>query len=99
MQKFNNQTFLISSLVTLLILIPSFLAAWAEDEGTIGNNFLLFGLAKVFYVLRFPCHTLFWTFFIANALLFYIGLIINCIFYGFVIERLLAYRKAIKSAK
>ena len=73
-----------------LLLIPSFLAAWAEDEGTLGSSIIWRTFAKLFYVLRFPTHTLFWTFITEfGAMVYFLGLVINCIFYGVIIERLI----------
>jgi hypothetical protein len=77
-----------------LLLIPSFLAAWAEDEGTLGTNIIWVTFAKLFYVLRFPTHTLLWTLFSnGGATIYFLGLIINCLFYGFITERLFSFVK------
>ena len=86
-KKFNGNIFATSSIIFGFVLVPSFLAAWAEDEGHsqagIGGIF-----TKLFYVLRFPTHTLFSFFFTLHPVLFFIGLLINCTFYGFIIERI-----------
>jgi len=94
MKKFNRNTFNISTTLVGLLLIPSFLAAWGEDEGTLGTNTILVTLSKLFHVLRFPTHTLLWTLFSeSGAAVFYVGLLINCCFYGLVIERLIYFFK------
>ena len=79
--------FLFSAIIILLI-IPSFLAAFANDEGTLGNNPFWLFFADLFYVLRFPTHTLFWTIIVQGGpITYYGGLILNSIFYGLLIER------------
>ncbi len=88
MKKFSKQTFIISTVLFGLLLIPCFLAAWGEDEGTLGTNIFLLAFAKLFYILRFPTHTLFWTLITkGGAFMFFAGLFINCIFYGLLTER------------
>ena len=87
MKSFDKQTFLISTVLVGLLLIPCFFAAWGDDEGTLGTNIFWVTLSKLFYVLRFPTHTLLWELFSFNGLLFIGGLIINCMFYGLLIER------------
>ncbi len=81
MQNFNKRTFIIATVLFGFLLIPSFLAAWAEDEGTLGTNIILVTFAKLFYVLRFPTHTLLWTLFSSDgATIYLVGLVINCLF-------------------
>ena len=36
------------------------MAAWAEDEGTLGTKIIWWSFAKLFNILRFPTHTLLW---------------------------------------
>lgn len=88
LKTISYKRFWFSTILTGLLLIPCFFAAWAEDEGTLGNNILLVTFSKLFYILRFPTHTLFWNFFSYNAGLFITGLILNCIFFGLLIERI-----------
>jgi hypothetical protein len=96
MKGFDKKIFTIATFVTGFLLLASFLAAFGEDEDTLGRdgdtlgrNIILVFLSKLFYVLRFPTHTLFWsTFSSAGAGVFLSGLIINCMFYGFLTERI-----------
>jgi hypothetical protein len=89
MKKFNKRTFIISTSLFGVLLIPCFLAAWGEDEGTLGTNMGGVTFAKLFYVLRFPTHTLLWTIFSdSGAAIFFLGLLLNCCFYGLLTERL-----------
>jgi hypothetical protein len=87
MKNFNKRIYLFSTVTIGLLLIPCFLAAWGEDEGTLGNNIFLTTLSKLFYILRFPSHTLFWKPFSYSGGLFLSGLALNCMFFGLVIER------------
>lgn len=98
MKNFSKSTFIISTIVFGLLLVPSFLAASAEDEGTLGRNLIWLTFAKLFYVLRFPTHTILWTV-ITNggAAIYFVGLFINCLFYGLLTERLFSLFKTSKS--
>jgi hypothetical protein len=90
-----NLIYLLSTVIFLLI-IPSFIAAFAEDEGTIGNNLFWLFFANLFHVLRFPTHTLLWPLIgLGGAITYFGGLILNSIFYGFLIERLIFLIKKI----
>jgi hypothetical protein len=83
MKPFNKTVFIIATVVFGLLLIPSFLAAFGEDEGTLPESSFWMLFAKLFYVLRFPTHTLMWSIFSNNgALVFFGGLLVNCCFYG-----------------
>lgn len=97
MKNFNKQTFIVSTVLVGLLLIPCFFAAWGDDEGTLGNNIIWVTLSKLFYILRFPTHTLFWKLFSINGILFFAGLIINCMFYGLIIERIVFLFKLSKA--
>lgn len=97
MKNFNKQTFIVSTVLVRLLLIPSFFAAWGDDEGTLGNNLIWVTLSKLFYILRFPTHTLFWKLFSFNGILFLAGLIINCMFYGLIIESIIFIFKLSKA--
>ncbi len=87
-KNFNENLFIPASVVFALLLVPSFLAAWAEDEGHSQKGMIGSLFVKLFYVLRFPAHTLFWSIFSLHPILFFTGLLINCAFYGFIIERI-----------
>ena len=88
MKKFNKGTFVSATILIGLLLIPSFMAAWAEDEGTLGYNSFWLLFSKLFYLFRFPTHTLMWTVFSNGATMYFLGLLINCMFWGLLIERL-----------
>jgi hypothetical protein len=91
MKNFSKSTFTISTIIFGFLLIPSFLAAFGEDEGTLPADSFWIIFAKLFYVLRFPTHTLFWTLICkGGGAIFFGGLLINCLFYGLLTERLLS---------
>lgn len=93
MKNFNKRIFKRSIIIVGILLFFSFLAAWQIDEGwtSSGVGPVTSALSKLFYILRFPTHTLFWIFFSSSAFLFFLGLFINCIFYGFIIERIISF--------
>jgi hypothetical protein len=71
-------------------------AAWGREEGTSENSFFLNLMADSFSIFRFPTHTLFWRYMSGN--IFIAGLFINCIFYAFLIERLISFIKQQKKS-
>ncbi|MFT3705553.1 MAG: hypothetical protein QM802_24500 [Agriterribacter sp.] len=92
MKNFNRQTFNIATILFVLLLIPSFLAALAEDEGTLGTNIVWVTFSKLFYIIRFPTHTLWWDFFSgSSAIIYFAGLLGNCLLYGLITERLISF--------
>ena len=89
MKNFNRPTFIFATIFFVLLFVPSFFAAWAQDEGTIGANLLAQAFVAIFYILRFPTHTLLWPIIsAAGPFTFFGGLFINCMFYGLVVERI-----------
>jgi hypothetical protein len=92
MKNFNKRIFKKSIIIVGILLFFSFLAAWQIDEGWTSAEVgpVTATLSKLFNILRFPTHALFWNFFSGNAVLFFLGLFINCIFYGFIIERIIS---------
>jgi cellulose synthase/poly-beta-1,6-N-acetylglucosamine synthase-like glycosyltransferase len=98
---FNKNTFILFTTVIGFVLIPSFLAAWAEDEGNLtSDDMFWYFFARLFYILRFPTHTLFWSLIIKlDGWAFIAGLALNCMFYGLLFERLISYMKIIKTQK
>jgi len=74
--------------------VPSFLATWADEEGTLNKNSGWQIFVSLFSILRFPTHTLFWSIIDkAGGLFYFIGLLLNCGFYGLLIERLIYFIK------
>jgi hypothetical protein len=80
-----------------LLLVPSFLATWANEEGTLNKNSFWQLFVSLFSILRFPTHTLFWNIIDKKGGVFYfIGLLLNCCFYSLIIERSIYLIKASK---
>ncbi len=73
----------------------TFVGAAARDEGTGGDGIIVRTLEKLFYIFRFPTHTLFFQF--MNGSMFFVGLFLNCLFYGLVVERIFSIDKKKKS--
>jgi hypothetical protein len=87
MKGFSRFVFVYIFVFIFFLTLFSFFAAWARDEGTLGNNILLKVLADLYTLFRFPAHTLFWKY--MNGNLFFIGLLVNCLLYSYIIERLI----------
>lgn len=79
---------LLCGVLTFITLI----AAAAKDEGTGGDGIIVVTLEKLFYFFRFPTHTLFFNY--MNGGMFFVGLFINCLFFGLVIERVISFGKS-----
>jgi hypothetical protein len=86
--------FLVIGLLTILTLF----SAWANEEGTLGNNILEFLGAKLFNIFRFPTHVMFWNA-CDSSILFFLGLMINSLFYALIIERLIYLIIKVKKLK
>jgi hypothetical protein len=83
--------FLIISVLTFLSLV----SMGAIDEGTQGEGILglvALLLSKLFYIFRFPTHTLFFQSF-SSGHLFFVGLVINIIFWTTIIHLTTKYLK------
>ena len=89
--KFNFKTFLITTIICGILTFVTLVAATARDEGTTGDGIIVKALEKLFYIFRFPIHTFFFQF--MNGSMFFIGLFLNCLFYGLVAERLYSFNK------
>ena len=97
-KNINFKIFIPLVILLLILTILSFLCAWAEDEGTLGDSFIGLLGAKAFNAFRFPTHTMFWAIVQNSFLLYVIGLLINPILYALLIERV-RYLIKIKKTK
>lgn len=88
---FKLWTFLFATNVIIFLTILSFISAGAIDEGTTDADLITRTFAALFTLFRFPSLTLFDDY--INGSRFFIGLFINCIFYGILIERIIAFIK------
>lgn len=99
MKNFNTTIFLLTTIIMGLLIIPSFKAAFAEDEGTLNPKNTFWSLfARLYYIIRFPTHTLLSPIISAGGIItFFGGLFINCVFYGLVVEIIVSvFRKKSK---
>lgn len=92
--KFKILTFIKATSVCCALTFITLVGAGAVEEGTEGSG--IWGvtaliLSKAFYFFRFPTHTFFFD--LLDGSMFFIGLFINCILYGFVAERLISSLK------
>jgi len=97
MKNFSKRNFLISTALILTLLIISFLSAYVEDEGNLSKGSVWVIFARIFNVLKFPTHTLFEGLFGHNLILILVGFLINCLFYGFLLERITYFIKKINN--
>ena len=90
MRKINFRLFFIISLLLAILTYFAFSEAYAADEGKLGNNILLQFLSESFNVLRFPTHVLFP---VLTKFPFYfaMGLLVNCLFYALLLERIVYF--------
>ncbi len=88
MRQFNSVFFIICTIFLAVVAYESYIQAVAIDEGRIGDSIFRHAVANLFNVMRFPVHVIFrgWARIPMN---FAIGLIINCLFYSLLLERLL----------
>lgn len=95
MRKFSLKIFLISIFILGVLELVSFIAAFELDEGTLSeSNVIAYSFARLYYILRFPIHTLFWSISINGGFVtFFGGLAINVLFYALLVERLHAWSR------
>jgi len=86
--SFKPLIFISSTLIFCIFTIITFIAYGAVEEGTDGNNHTTRAIARLYYIFRFPTHTLFFS--IMNSPLFFLGLVYNCLLYGFLTERIVS---------
>jgi hypothetical protein len=97
MKNFNKRLFKWILFCYGVLLIPSYLAAWAMDEGHASTGGIWFYFEKLFLVLRFPTHTFFWPLVdYTGGWFFPVGLTLNGILYGLLVERLFSLRRVVQ---
>ncbi|HSY60751.1 MAG TPA: hypothetical protein VK796_02695 [Cytophaga sp.] len=87
--KINAVLFILLTLFFWVFIFATLIAAAAEDEGTLGNCPIWMLFARLFYILRFPTHTLLWEF--INGVTFLPALMLNGLFYAFITERIISF--------
>jgi hypothetical protein len=94
MKPFNVKVFLIAFLIILLLNFVSW--AGLEAHNTPDRSHTLLGIiGSIWTILRFPVFTFFGRFLYSqnNVLLFSTAIFLNCVCYGFIIERMISLRK------
>lgn len=97
LKNFNWSVFLLTTIILCVLLIPSSFAILAEDDGTLraDDAFMNF-FVTLFYVLRFPINTLALTIIPQGGqLTFFGGLLVNCMIYGLLTERIVSVFRGI----
>jgi hypothetical protein len=84
---FDIVRFCIVAILLCALTMYAFIGAAAYDEGMTTDPTLTY----LYNILRFPTHTLFFHFFLKNTFLFFGGLMLNALFYTFLIERGFTY--------
>ena len=88
MKDFNKYIFWLATGYFIFFLMVSFVFAFAADDGNLGNSIVSKILANLFFTIGFPFHTLFGEKLIEiSPVVYLLGLLINCMIYGFIIER------------
>ncbi len=93
-KRFNIYLYLLTVISLVILTTVSLIATAGLEEGTARGKLIEF-FASVFPFFRFPTHTLF------NNILsgfpsFMGGLIVNCLLYALVIERLIFFFKSLR---
>ncbi len=94
-KKFSVRIFFTALIIIMVLQLLSFLGAAGEDEMGRSRNFFWRFMSDSFVVFRFPTHTLLWNFFSRSGILFLFGLLLNCLIYSFLIERLFTVSKRV----
>ena len=104
MKGFNKRTFLLSTaIIGLLLILLLNPVAWAGNEDAWGNRVLFVIRSELLCILLFPAGALFSRLFslieipFLNWILFFVEIILDCLFYGLVIERSVYVFRRIKS--
>jgi hypothetical protein len=92
MKKFNLLVFIISTVLIGILTLASFLAG-LMFRGDDLDPFYVKLFVPLFHLFRFPTHTLFNFGRGGGDSLYWVGLLLNSIFYGLLIERIFSLRK------
>lgn len=83
---FSKYRFFKAFTVIAILTTICFFAFVSEDRNVFAPNFFLRSLSDLYSFFQFPTHTLLWKIFSANSLFYFLGLVINSLFYAFIIE-------------
>lgn len=91
----NYKRIVIITLLTGLIQFVSYFGAFAHSDG--GTGFIINLLYILFYILALPFYLTLLKLNITDSSILLGGLILDCLFYGFLIERILWKYKSLTS--
>jgi hypothetical protein len=90
MKQFNYRLFFIITLILSIVTYFSFTEAFSRDAGTLGPEPIHNFVADLYNIMRFPTHVVLARF-MQTPFMFAIGLIINCVIYSILIERIIYF--------
>ena len=79
-KEISLKRFLLAVVIVIILTGLSYLSVMGNESGII---------SWLFYMLRFPTHSLFWDFFSQSSTLYRLGLVINIFFWSIILERVL----------
>ena len=89
MKHFKPQVFLYVFLFLAMLTAFGFVAVFGIEEGTLPPTLFWRIGEKLFFILRFPTHTILEVFVLKGGwFVFTTGLLLNCLLYAFISERL-----------
>jgi hypothetical protein len=77
-REISSKRFLLAIILVIMLTGLSYLSALGSGKGV---------LPYLFYIFRFPTHSLFWDFFSQSSTLYRAGLVINIFFWSVILER------------
>ncbi|MCE3226795.1 MAG: hypothetical protein K0S32_1346 [Bacteroidetes bacterium] len=96
MKSFRIIIFILCVVGFSILTFFCFIFRFAEEEGTLEESFYF--LSGLYSILRFPTHSLFPATFSDNLPVFSIGLLINCLFYALITERIVFFIKKFRKS-
>jgi hypothetical protein len=91
LKKYNKRRLVWVFILLVILLLICYAAAFSKDDGVILNSFQNI-LAKGYEIFLFPILFLFGNY--IDQIFFIIGLLLNCLFYAFLIETVVILIKA-----
>lgn len=94
LKKYNRIRLACFFIIIVILLFFCYGAAFSKDDGVVLNSSFENFLANAYDVFLFPTYFLFGNY--MNDILFLIGLLLNCVFYAFLIETLIILSKTLR---
>jgi hypothetical protein len=90
MNQFNYRVFLVLTVLLAILTFFAFSVTFSGGTEAPRDSVLHIVCSDFIGIMRFPVHFIFARFF-KNPMYFAVGLIINCLIYGAVLERILSF--------